>query len=51
MVYIGVLGAENVGKTSILWLFKKYIDEGLIKSGQNIVVKRLEEIFVESRID
>lgn len=46
MVYIGVLGAENVGKTSILWLFKKYIDEGLIKRvDKNIVVKRLEEDF------
>jgi hypothetical protein len=31
MVYIGVLGAQNVGKTAILKLFEKYIEEDRIK--------------------
>lgn len=43
---LACLGQKMWGKTSILWLFKKYIDEGLIKRvDKNIVVKRLEEDF------
>lgn len=46
MVYIGVLGAENVGKTAILLLFKKYIEENKIQQvDSGITCKILEMDF------
>ncbi len=43
MVYIGVLGAENTGKTAILKLFKKYIVDNLIPQIDNGTVCTLIE--------
>ena len=46
MVYIGVLGAQNVGKTAILKLFEKYVEEEKIKEVDNeITIKLMEKDF------
>lgn len=46
MVYIGVLGAENVGKTAILKLFKKYVQENKIQEiDSGTTCKIIEEDF------